>query len=140
MNLKEAAEFLNGSEYGKVGNKSFFEQMKAEGIVVVFGYSDDNAEFKGAIDDEVGCGDMTKIYVTPTGLPRSLCEEGDECPYYKEQLKDCAFITALWCEEQSGFSWTYRTDIPHECFLVTEDGEWYCRGIVFYLKDARKIL
>jgi hypothetical protein len=42
-------------------------------------------------------------------------------------------IEAVWAED--GYSWTYRTDIPHATFEITEDGEPYCRGIVFALAD-----
>ena len=30
-------------------------------------------------------------------------------------------------------TWVYRTDIPHVTFMMYEDGEPCCRGIVFYL-------
>ena len=32
-------------------------------------------------------------------------------------------------------AWTYMTDIPHATFDVMDDGELYCRGIVFALAD-----
>ena len=35
----------------------------------------------------------------------------------------------------SNVSWSYLTDIPHKTFDIMEDGEIYCRGIVFSLDD-----
>ena len=48
------------------------------------------------------------------------------------------FISAIWCEyaDHPSLSWTFRTKIPHETFTIMEDGEPYCIGIVFALKDV----
>lgn len=35
-------------------------------------------------------------------------------------------------------TWAYVTEIPHETFMVYEDGESYCRGIVFSIDDVRE--
>ena len=40
---------------------------KDAGLVVVYGYSDDNVEFSGAIDEEVGAYEDTTIYITKDG-------------------------------------------------------------------------
>lgn len=48
---------LNGREYGDEITREEEAMAKAHGLVVVFGYSDDNMEFCGAITDEVGCYD-----------------------------------------------------------------------------------
>ena len=44
-------------------------------------------------------------------------------------------ITAVWCDPESGASWSYKTDIPHETFNIYEDGELFCIGIVFSIDD-----
>lgn len=84
------------------------EIAKDNGFVVVFGYSDDNAEFRGAIFDEIDCYDGGEIF-----------------------SKDKYYINAVWCK--SDISWTYDTNIPHETFDVLdyEDDSIYCRAIVF---------
>ena len=81
------------------------------GLVVVFGASDDLCEIRGAEDDEIDCFD------------------GGEATIAGAKVK------INWCKD--GYSWTYDTDIPHECFDVYEDGEKYCRGIVFSISDVR---
>lgn len=81
------------------------------GLVVVFGASDDLCEIRGAEDDDIDCFD------------------GGEATIAGAKVK------INWCKD--GYSWTYDTDIPHECFDVYEDGEKYCRGIVFSISDVR---
>ena len=76
-------------------------------IVVVFGLSDDLMEFRGAIDDELDCYNGTTAHINSNGL------------FHKEE----------------DYSWTYKTDIPHSTFDILEDGEKYCRGIVFALDE-----
>jgi hypothetical protein len=133
MDAQSAAAELDGCEYGEEGNADLFEAMKAVGLVAVFGASDDLMEFRGAINDEIGCYDGGKAYLSSTGLFNRICDN-DQCPHEEILIKLCTTIQAVWCEGE--YSWTYRTDIPHETFEVLEDGEKYCRGIVFKLSDA----
>ncbi len=106
MTIFDFAEGLNGREYGN--EITPFEERRAKelGFVVVFGYSDDNAEFRGAYDEEIGCYDGGRVY-----------EDANK------------YIDAVWCEGE--YSWTYKTNIPHATFDIYEDGEKYCKGIVF---------
>ena len=124
--LKEFAKKVDGIEYLEE-RKWLWKEAKEKGIVVVFGYSDDNIEFRGAIEDEVGCFDGRRVQVPGTDK----------------------YIDAIFCGILDGIrvldpfeymadnggmlTWVYRTDIPHETFSMYEDGEPYCRGIVFHL-------
>ena len=134
MNAKEAAEALNGKEYGEEGSKDLFAEMKASGLVAVFGASDDLIEFRGAIDDEVGAYDGGTAYLTSEGLFQPRCDN-DSCPYDRDAKREAAEIEAFW-DDGSGFSWRYQTAIPHEKFVINEDGAPYCEGIVFALADV----
>lgn len=118
MTPSDAAEALNGNQYREEGSRELFRDMKQNNLVAVFGGSDDLMEFRGAIDDEIGAWDGTSVWVKADG---SL---NQEVSGYQ--------IDALWCEEE-GISWTYKTDIPHKTFLIMEDDDVYCRGIVFSL-------
>ena len=40
----------------------------------------------------------------------------------------------MWHDE-GGPCWTFETDIPHETFTIMEDGEPWCIGMVFSMKD-----
>ena len=88
MNIKEFADMLNGREYGIEITKQEEELADDLGFVVVFGYSDDNMEFR-----------------------------------------------SVW-HDTGDYEWIYLTDIPHETFDIMFEGEKYCRGIVFELKEA----
>lgn len=133
MTPMEAAAKLDGNEYTEEGSREFFAEMKKAGLVAVYGASDDNMVFNGAIHDEVGCYNGGTAYLTSDGLLINECEN-DECPHFAKLKKLAATIDAVWGED--GYSWTYRTDIPHATFDIKEDGDTYCRGIVFALKDV----
>ena len=81
-------------------------------------------EFEGAIEDEAGCFDGGRVYISKNGV---------------EEDKTKNVINALWCEaeDENGvvIPWAYETKIPHETFSVMDAGEVYCRGIVFKLED-----
>ena len=50
-----------------------------------------------------------------------------------------ADIEAIWRHSPSGelddLPWILKTDIPHEAFVIMEDGEPFSRGIVFSLSS-----
>ena len=108
MTLKEFAKMLDGREYLHEITKEEEALAKELGFVVVFGYSDDNAELRGAIYDEIGCFDGGKL------------EHKD--------LPDA--IYAKWCDRESNYPWSYETSIPHETFNIYENGDYWCIGIV----------
>lgn len=131
MNIQEFAQILNGREMGQEITPEEAKRAKELGFVVVFGASDDLAEFRGAIYDEVACYDGTDdIYITANGLVEELeCHCKYALAARKKEIETAKRIEAIWDEED--YSWTYKTDIPHATFDIMEDGEKYCRGIVF---------
>ena len=145
MNLKEWAEKLNGREYGNELSYEEGKQLEEDGIVAVFGYSDDNMELEGAFRDELSAYVDTIYYWTGNGfvsnnrinefldyiddeyrefypLLKPLFENNTERSYIRSiPGDDCQFI--------------YETNIPCEWFNVMEDGELYCKGFVFNKSD-----
>jgi|SRR5882757_2093556 len=120
MTKEELASLLNGNIYGREISEQQAQAAKDAGLVVVFGRSDDLIEFRGAINDESGMS----AFVTKTGLfggSRYGSESGQT-------------IKALWRKEKP-YCWTYQTDIPHATFIIYEDGQPWCCGIVFSLSD-----
>lgn len=103
--------YMQNCQYRKELSLMAAAVAEENGLVVVFGASDDICEIRGAEDDEIDCFD------------------GGEATIAGAKVK------INWCKD--GYSWTYDTDIPHECFDVYEDGEKYCRGIVFSISDVR---
>lgn len=135
MTSKELASRLNGREYR---NEMTLEEMsiaKESGLVVVFGASADLMEFHGAIDGEVCCCDGGTAYVHGEGIfsAPDNCDECEICDYVVSKKETCSTITAIWCKGDC--TWSYYTEIPHETFEILEDGEKYCRGIVFSIED-----
>jgi hypothetical protein len=134
---KALAAALNGVECVDEDDR-IPADAKEKGLVVVYGASDDLVEFRGAIEDEVDCYEGGTIYLSPSGI---LDEFKFSCGCeFAEQAKELAVrnaktIEALWCREE-GYSWTYRTEIPHATFDVVEEGEKYCRGCLGVERNA----
>jgi hypothetical protein len=133
----EIAASINGNQYRAEVSKEIEVQAKAAGVVIVFGASDDLMEFRGAISDEVGAYDGGTGYVTREGLLQNECEDED-CPHFNKIKQATAKIEAFWDDNVSGddFTWTYKTAIPHATFEIFDEGDKYCRGIVFNLADC----
>lgn len=130
MEIKEFAEMINGKQYGYPQfSKEEIALAKENQFVIVYGASDDLMEFDGAIYDEGGCFDGGKIYFDHNGV--------------SEDNTKCNCITALWCDKNAKdnngnqITWTYQTDIPHETFMIYENEESYCRGIIFHINDIK---
>lgn len=102
--------YMQDCQYRKELSLMAAAVAEENGLVVVFGASDDLCEIRGAEDDEIDCFD------------------GGEATIAGAKVK------INWNED--GYSWTYDTDVPHECFDVYEDDEKYCRGIVFSILDV----
>lgn len=130
---KEIAALLDGMEYGEDIKEHDLQYAKVNGAVIVFGASDDLMVFQGAINDEIGCVDGESVYLDKNGLVQNKCDNED-CPYYREKLLHAKVIKAI--RDSEGYSWMYTTEIPHETFEILEDGEKYCRGIVFWMGDC----
>lgn len=127
---EEAAQALDGNQYREEGSRELFQRMKEAGLVAVFGASDDLTEFRGAIADEAG---SSTVYLDKNGIIQSECDEGPDCPYFKRLLKNAATIKPVW--SRGDFAWQYETTIPHSTFIIYEDDDKYCKGIVFALAD-----
>lgn len=119
MILKEFAELI---QKDKLTHKVYYlseltdEEIaiaKENGFVVVFGYSDDCTEFRGVINDEVGCFNGGRVYEN-NGF----------------------YIEAIW--DRAEIPWTYETNIPHESFSVWDgdDNSLYCQAIVFDISSV----
>lgn len=128
MTLKEFAQKLNGREYGYPQfTKEELAIAKENGFIIVFGASDDLMEIRGAINDEGDCfdGGTLKLDIADRRLVDRDTEES--C--------DVVTIEARWCKDHDDkmnvIQWTYATDVPHEKFMIYEDGAPYCQGIVF---------
>lgn len=137
MKAKELADLLNGREYRDEITKEEAQQAKENGLVVVFGASDDLIEFEGAISEEFGAYDGTTIKIGKTSKGIKFYDEDNEHEI-EEYNVPITTIEQVWCPRENGeiiAPWLVKADIPHEQFKIYEDGELYCIGIVFHIDD-----
>lgn len=138
MDYQELAKILNGGTYRNETTKKIEQTAKENGIVIVFGASDDLMEFRGAIYDEVDCYEGGTAYLNANGLFQSKCDD-DNCPYAQNEKLSCKTITSIWCGKDTDFTWSYKTDIPHATFEILDDDEKYCLGICFDLAELMAV-
>lgn len=124
---EEFASKLDGCDYRDEMSKEEIKEAKENGLVVVFGASDDLIEFEGCISEEEGCwcGALFKINSKKLTIKET------------ENRKDKNVIEAVWCDTELNTSWSYNTSIPHAKFNVMEDDDLYCIGIVFSIYDLK---
>jgi hypothetical protein len=137
MTKEELAAQLNGMSYRAEPPEALRDAAWEHKLVIVYGASDDLLELRGALSEEYGAGDGETFLLTTDGVfDNDACI--DQCIYYREAKQKAeqegSRLTALWCQEEP-YSWTYRTTIPHATFDMVEEGQPYCRGIVFALAD-----
>jgi hypothetical protein len=138
LNVQELAEKLNGCEYGNEVSKKLEAQARRNGLVIVFGASDDLVEFRGAIFDEQPAFDREKMFVDCDGVVGCPHCDADDCIYVIKRMASARAITTLW-RADGNICWTYQTNIPHATFNVIEKDRVYCRGIVFSIDDVGEI-
>ena len=132
MDIKEFAKSISGKEYYPQFTKEEIAIARENGFVIVYGASDDLMEFEGAIQDEGGCFVGGKVFFNRN----EVCQDSEKEKDYPN------WINAVWCggeKDKVGqeITWTYETETPHETFMIYEDGEPYCRGIVLSIDDVR---
>ena len=149
MNKKELADKLNGLKRPFKVTRELKAQAARDGLVIVYGASDDLMEFRGAIDDEAGVNDGGTVFISKNDIGFDVLEDSCECGeteclscFARQAIKarlmpEPPKIEAIWCGGGVGDpAWEYKTDIPHETFEVFEDEEeLYCRGIVFSVSE-----
>lgn len=139
--IEKFAKHLNGMDYdaflgrGEDGKrlKELIAIAKEKGYVIVYGASDDLVEFDGAYEEEAGVGlDGGIVSFDADGT-------SDDGEVHKNTL-EVYWCGMLYGNKKKDFydaTWEYGTDIPHEEFVILEDGEPYCNGIVFRLEDMK---
>jgi hypothetical protein len=126
MTKEELATRITGREIGDEVETDECLLAKESGLVIVYGASDDLTELRGAIDEEFGYGE---ILFTKDG--KQIDEDDMEVLEKYNAVPPLNKIHADYTRE----GWEYTTEIPHATFEIMEDGELYCRGIVFGITD-----
>ena len=123
MTAKELAQRITGRHYMEELSEEEEILANKNGLIVVFGASDDLMELRGAINAEYDALNGWTCFINPDGTTSA-----------KEEPGSCK-LSAIWDKGNGAPVWTYETEIPHETFLVMDDGEPFCEGIVFALQD-----
>lgn len=142
MTAKEMASLLNGAEYGSEISSADEVLAKRNGLLVLFGASDDLIELRGVIHDEVGINEErgVTLFLHRGGLLKGLDSECEECKLRAARLgMRCAQFDCLW--NVNGYSWfiSGRTPEHYEVFDIMENGRKYCRGIVIDVKNLPEV-
>lgn len=135
--VTEFAEKLNGREYSRehVVTKDEEIYAKNNGLVVIFGVSDDLMESRGVIDEEYGAYEGGIFYCIKTKKGTFALRMEDELSPDVD-VKTLPKLEAVW-HNKGDYSWTYQTEIPHATFDIMDEGEKFCRGIVFHVDDLK---
>jgi hypothetical protein len=149
MTKEFLAALLNGREYRKFDlTKEEAAQAEADGLVAVFGYSDDNLVFRGAIRDEIGAyeGGTAVLYKKGKGsygvVPddRETIREIDHDHELESALaarRTGQTVRAIWAPKVPDATWFITTQLPCAAFDIMEDGDLFCRGLVLDIADLR---
>jgi len=147
MTKEELAKALDGCQYREELKEIDLEEVKTSRLVIVHGASDDIMQLDGRFNEECDCYEGARFLIDKDGLiyrpEEGLAGWGDgefnnpdletEWEAYFIRRKYGHKLEAVW--DQEGYSWIYKTKIPHSVFDVLEDDEPYCRGIVIDLKQ-----
>ena len=121
MNKKEWVEKLNNIEYPADEIWDMRKELENDGIVAVYGASDDLIEIEGAIQDEGDCYKDRRFYLNEDGLT-------DKSEYYIKVTHP----------KNGTVQFEYDTNIPNvEWFNVVEDENLYCKGFLFNKNDLK---
>jgi hypothetical protein len=152
MTTKEWAARINGVEYPADELDDLNKAMAADGIIIAYGASDDLLEFRGVSYDEAGAWEGTEVRVFSRGEGTAFLFNEDEnkesAEFTRKEIAAMPKIRAIFAprnrdvldngDDEVFATWLRETEIPHETFDIMEDGELFCRGIVFYAKDINK--
>lgn len=145
MTRDELAKKLDGCLYGAEITRELEREAKDNGLVVIFGASDDLVELRGVINDELDAYNGTTFNITKTHVLGDFEQLKEDYESTEEDFKkyfdgkaNSKEIEVIW-NDSAELTWEYKTDIPHSIFNVFEEdsssGEIFCKGIVISVND-----
>lgn len=115
MTKEELAAQLNGRQYTEEITPDEALLAKQEGLVVIFGASDDLCELRGAIHDELGAYKEATVFIKDGKLLQEI--DDDDIEVLKrygvlgtvlKSHEDATMVKAIWCKTPE-YSWTFET-------------------------------
>lgn len=140
---EQLAQRLTGRKYGNEITREEEAEAKASGLVVIFGYSDDNIELRGWVHDEVGCycgSSAKKIVVTSEGVLDSWDDHEEKNKLDAERWFDRENLPRATLDVTFGvgeWAWNIVPDVPHATFEIFEGTDKFCRGVVMAEVDFK---
>jgi hypothetical protein len=143
MTIKEWAEKLNGIEYPADEPDEENGNLKTDGIIAVYGASDDLMEFRGVIYDEVGAYEGGEAFIASRGKGTAFLfdeeENRDSAEFNQDEIKKMEKVVAIWAPEDIEASWKIEIDLPHETFDIMKDGKLFCRGVLILVDNIKTV-
>jgi hypothetical protein len=141
MKAEKLANQLNGREHGnELANKEI-KEAEENGLVIMVGNSDDRVMVYGFIDTELYGYETFSSYLYKNNFTEYF-EGCEDCNLMQLRIKDCIEFKAVNDpEDKDGnilATWLIETDLKHYTFDIMEDGDLYCRGIVFSMEEVKK--
>ncbi|MBR2091360.1 MAG: hypothetical protein IJ905_13645 [Fibrobacter sp.] len=133
FSTKQFAKILNQRDFSEGLARAETECAKRNDLVIVYGYSDDLIELDGAIREEGGYFKGADFYLECEKGKWQLLRGVDKMNNISARWYDQDAITDDW----EPIPWSYKTDIPHENFIAFYDGEPFCEGFVFDMKELK---
>lgn len=135
MNANQWAKSLHRSQYRKVLNREKRKRLKADGVVIVYGDSDDRVEFHGALNEIHGTWPPDKIWLDQKG----------SVPRFDELDWECDEDVLRWAKRRENstslrimrgqYMFNFSIDIPYFKFFILESCIANYIGIAFSLQD-----
>lgn len=132
---KKMAELLDLRQYREEVSPAEDSSARSQGLLIVYGASDDLCEFAGIYSEEHGAGEKTVFEFDGDGafiekfpdMHEELVKGGWKPP------KTAFTVTAEFCPDDFDGTWKMSSSVPTEYksyFYVYEDEDLYCRGLV----------
>jgi len=134
MTKEQLAAMLKRSKYPLSLTNDLRKQAKENGLLVVYGASDDLIEFDGCFRDELGCGDKTSVLINRTGALDPDFEDDESSIEHAFFMKYTSKeIVTIFGDGE--YTWQYKTDIPHASFDIIDNDNLYCKAMVINVDD-----
>ena len=145
MTPQQFSELITNREYPFRMSDAEIDLAKENSLCVLWGQSDDLLEVDGFCCDEVGAYDGTTCRLDKKGF-LEINEDGtfqndepetiQQCRQWVERYDASIKVEAVWCPDTQ-LSWEIRASHSFDGaeFLVREDGEPMCKGLIIKFPD-----
>lgn len=142
------AQQLNNVEYRNEMTEEQIKLAKDNNLLVLFCYSDDCLEARGAIDDEFDAYDGNDYLFVKIGeefYDDEVCDEYIKisvknricyAPYGGNFESNKGYIKVNWFDTFDDVNWRITSNIPSSTFRVNREGKPFCDGIVIDIDEV----